>query len=274
MKKVWKFILTNVDALIAILISLLATIFGAFGENQILLLAGISATLAIIAAGLIRDRSDREALARKIAELKSSLPDHASASAFFSPKVDYATRLGQATQIDLCGVTLTTTIDKNYSILRERVESGAHIRVLLIDPNPPSQALNASVQRSDNPQFDTEYYQLRWKTTITDLTNLHRHLDKLKSEKKTSKIGSLSVRLLPYAPSFKIISFDSRKKTGTVYIEIYPHKKVTSMIPIFEVTRVDDKEWHGYFLDQFKLMWDSATPWEPNILSQTVAAEK
>jgi hypothetical protein len=272
MKKVWKFILANLDTLIAILISLLAAIMGAFGENQLLLLAGISATLTVIAVGLIRDRANRESLAEQIAELKRCLPNHTLASEFFNPKYDATPHFQDAKQIDLCGVTLTNTMNKNFTVFRELLEAGTSLREMIIDPTPPSVALEMSAQRSDNPK-DTAYYQRRWESAISDLLYLHQYVEKLRLDKKPSKIGTLSVRLLPYAPSIQIISLDTRKKNGSLYIEIYPSKMATKMTPIFEVTNADDKKWYDFFVDQYEQMWKTATPWDPASLLPKVVSQ-
>lgn len=273
MKKAWKFTLANLDTLIAILISLLAAIMGAFGENQLLLLAGISATLAVIAVGLIRDRANRESLAEQIAELKRCLPNHTLASEFFYSNYDATPHFQEAKQIDLCGVTLTNTMNKNLTVFYDLLKMGTNLRVMIIDPAPPSVALEMTAQRSDDPK-DTAYYQRRWESAISELLKLYRFVEELRLEKKNAKVGSLSVRLLPYAPSIQIISLDAKKKHGRLFIEIYPSKMATKMTPIFEVTHADDKEWFNFFIEQFEQMWKNATPWEPMTLFPKVMPQK
>lgn len=261
MEKAWKFILTNFDTLVAILISILATAIGIFGGSQFLLLAGIAATLAILAIGLIRDRMHREALREQIAELKMSLPDRPSAVSFFRTRPDFLAFIQKASQIDLCGVTLTNTINMQSSVLRERLESGAKIRVLLIDPE--SQAIEMSAQRSEDPK-DTAYYHRRLESSLSDLAYLHKHVEGLKqNRKRAAKPGTLSVRLLSYAPSFGMTSLDPQKKQGILYVELFPHKLGHKMAPKFELTSGNDKKWYAYFLEQFEQMWESARPWSP-----------
>ncbi len=261
MEKYWKFILTNFDSLLAILISIIATAIGVFGGSQFLLLAGIAATLAILAGGLIRDRLNRETLGEEIAELKMSLPTHPSAVAFFRTRPDFLAMLQSAAQIDLCGVTLTNTINMQFSVLRERLEAGAKIRILLIDPQ--SQAIEMSAQRSINPK-DTAYYRRRLESSLSDLTYLYNSNEDMKQiRKRLSKVGTLSVRMLSYAPSFGMTSLDPDKKQGVVYVEIFPHKHGNKSAPKFELTLNNDKKWYTYFLEQFEEMWEAATPWDP-----------
>jgi len=272
MKRIWKFFLANIDTLIAILISILAAAVGVFGGNQSFLLAGIAATLAILAVGLIRDRQNREILGEQISELRGNLPDRPSAKAFFRTIPDLGAYFKQATQIDLCGVTLTSTINKNFPMLRERLEAGARIRILLIDPT--SHAIEMSAQRSDNP-IDFEYYRRRLEGAFTDLAYLHKHYEDVRQTlKNPSKLGSLSVRLISYAPSFGITSLDFKKKEGIIFIEIYPHKFGYNTPPTFHLMHEQDKEWYTYFGDQFEQMWAAAKPWEAGLYLQKIPFEK
>ena len=208
MKKLWSFLGSNFDTLIAIIVSIVAAIYGIFSGDQLPLLAGIATALGILSFGLIRDRLNREVLAKQIAELKRSLPDRPSAMAFFRPLRDYDASLKSASQIDLCGVTLTNTISTHFPTLRMRIEAGAHLRILVIDPE--SSAIEMTSERSANPK-DTMYYRRRLESAFTDLTYLQKFLDDIKKKnKKKSEVGNLSVRLLSYAPSFGIASLNSK----------------------------------------------------------------
>jgi hypothetical protein len=272
MEKTWKFLLNNFDTLVAILISILATAIGIFGGSQFLLLAGISATLAILSVGLIRDRMHREVLGGQIAELKMSLPDRPSAVAFFRTRPEFLSFIQTATHIDMCGVTLTNTINMQFSALRERLEAGAKIRILLIDPE--SQAIDMSAQRSINPK-DTEYYRRRLESSLSDLTYLYKFNEDIKQiRKRASRAGSLSVRLLSYAPSFGMTSLDAEKKQGILYVEIFPHKLGYKTAPKFELTSNNDKKWYSYFLEQYEQMWDAAKLWDPKLNLQKLKLEE
>jgi hypothetical protein len=259
--KFWKFILTNIDSLIAILISVVATAVGIFGESQFLLLSGIAATLAILAVGLIRDRLNREALGEQIAELKMSLPDRPSAVSFFRTRPDFLSMLQSANKIDLCGVTLTNTINMQFSVLRERLEAGAKIRILLIEPD--SKAIEMSAERSINAR-DIAYYRRRLESSLSDLEYLYKSNEDIKwIHKKPSKKGMLAVRFLSYAPSFGMTCLDGDTKQGVLYVEIFPHKQGYKTAPKFELTVGNDKKWYAYFLEQFEQMWEAAKPWDP-----------
>jgi hypothetical protein len=194
-------------------------------------------------------------------ELKRNLPERPSAVSFFRPLQNLDSRFKTAEYIDLCGVTLTNTINARFTILRERLQAGAQLRFLII--NPESQAINMSSQRSINPK-DTAYYQRRLESTFADLTYLYKFCEDMKgSQKKGSRFGSISVKMFSYAPSFAIISLDAKSKQGIVQVELYTHKFGFKTPPFFTLTPENDKEWYTYFIDQFEQMWKTSEPWNP-----------
>jgi hypothetical protein len=172
MKKTWEFVVDYYDTFIALGVSAIAGYFGVRNNNSLLLLGAISATLAILSGSIIRDRKDRKELKQQITELKRSLPDRPSALSFFRKTPDLAPFLQQAHQIDLCGVTLTNTLNRQFAILRERLDAGGTIRLLIIDP--ASHAIEMSAQRSASPK-DTEYYRRRSESALSDITYLIKY---------------------------------------------------------------------------------------------------
>jgi hypothetical protein len=272
MKRFWEFTATNIDTLAAIAVSILAAVYGVFGGSQTYLLAGIAGTLAVLAFSLIRDRKSRETLEKQITELRGQLPEHPSASAFFRKPPDLAPFIQQAIQIDLCGVTLTSTINKQSAMLRKHLENGGRLRVLLIDPE--SQAIEMTAQRSVSVK-DTDYYSRRLESTLVDIAYLIKYTRPAKPARaKSARSGSISVRLMSYAPSFGMYSFDPRRKNGIIFVEVYPHKYGFQLSPTFELTPENDKDWYRYFADQFEEMWKEAADWDPKPFLKKIASRK
>lgn len=266
--KIWKFIIANLDTGVALLVSAVATTFGIVQKNQDLLLAGVAITLTFLAISLIRDRLNRETLNEQIGELRRSLPNRPSAVSFFRPVGDFDSGIKSAMNIDLCGVTLTNTISTRFAILRDRLQSGAKLRFLIVDPE--SEAINMSAYRSINPK-DTMYYQRRLESTFADLTYLYKFNEDLKKiKKKGGNAGEVSVKMLSYAPSFGITSVDPNSKQGIVRVEIYPHKFGFKTPPSFMLTLENDKEWYSYFIEQFEQMWKTSEPWDPSTYVQKI----
>ena len=269
--KVLKFLLVNLDAVVAFLVSIFATTYGVLHKNQVLLLGGIALTLTFLAIGLIRDRLSREDLGKQLASLQRNLPDRPSALSFFRKTPDLAPFIQQANQIDLCGVTLTNTLNRQFALLRERLDAGGSIRLLVIDPT--SHAIEMSAQRSASPK-DTEYYRRRLESALSDITYLIKYNnDRRQIKGRNLKSGNISLKLLSYAPSYGICSFDKKKNYGRVFIEIYPHKFGFKVPPTFELNLENDGEWYRYFVDQFEQMWEAASHWDPTDYLQKIPFE-
>ena len=78
MQRQWAFIKSNFDTLVALIISILAAVYGIFSGDQLPLLAGMATTLGILAVGLIRDRHNREILANHISRLEHAVTELSS----------------------------------------------------------------------------------------------------------------------------------------------------------------------------------------------------
>jgi hypothetical protein len=196
---------------------------------------------------------------RSLALLESRFTDRASAMAFFQKPPTLDNYISGAHQIDLCGVTLTSTINKQFSNIREALRAGANIRILIVDPD--SLGLQMSAARSEEPD-DVDYFRRKLSATIRDLEYLQKSWLGYKADQKL-RPGNFAVRLITFAPSFGIISFDATRHNGTVFIEVYSHRIGYDTPPTFDLTFHRDGEWYKYFNEQFEQMWADAKTWEP-----------
>jgi hypothetical protein len=232
------------------------------------LLTAILGVLALLATSEIVERYRKlngieKAVNRSLSFLESRFTDRPSAIAFFQKPPSLDPYIQSANQIDLCGVTLTSTVNKQFGNLRERLQMGAKIRILVIDPG--STALKMTAERSTSPD-DTDYYRVRLDATLREIAYLFKSWEEFKAlQGGSSEAGNLSVRLLSYAPSFGVISFDANQDNGIVFVEIYPHKFGFKSPPTFDLMPKRDGNWHKYFVDQFDEMWNVAKPWQPQI---------
>jgi hypothetical protein len=191
------------------------------------------------------------------------LSERPSARDFFvkAPALDDYVR--SATQIDMCGVTLTSAVNKQFGNLRERLAQGATLRLLIVDPD--SLALEMSAERSEVPE-DVGYYLKRLEATLKDLSYLDRGgfgSEQQDMQRAGMNRGSFAVRLLPYAPSFGIYRFQTAAGKSDIILELYPHGAGYVSPPIFALTPERDGVWYDYFAKQFDDMWQRAKPWEP-----------
>jgi hypothetical protein len=205
---------------------------------------------------LLEDWNVSERIEGLIATLKST--EHPSASSFFRKAPTLDSHVQSATRIDMCGVTLASTLSKQLSNLRDQLLQGAEIRLLVVDSE--SDAPTMATLRSE--MSNMEYYHKRLAVTSDHLDYLFEHWQSTQENTDVQK-GHLAVRFLPYAPSFGILGFDTERSTGKVFVEIYPHRTGFGSPPAFDLTPQKDGEWYTYFVNQFEAMWKAAKPWPP-----------
>ncbi len=254
------------------IIASLAVIFGLVGINyttdtwqSILLnlsteLLGVVVVFFLVNYFLIGDDWDLSERVQRLVN-RLELSDRPSATLFFQKPPTIDSYVQSAEQIDLCGVSLTSTINKQFSTLRERLQEGCNVRLIVIDP-ANSQAVEMSGLRSE--ARDTDYFHRKLAATFEDIQYLHKSWEEYKTHAPETT-GKLAIRLLPYAPSFGLKAFDTHQPQGMVFVEAYPHK-TASKVPHFELTQQRDGAWYQYFVDQFAKMWRDSTPWKPGTL--------
>lgn len=186
------------------------------------------------------DKVDR--LVNKLENQQQVLASH-----FFHKAPDMETLIKEADSIDLCGVALGSTIDTNLSFIRDRVRSGASVRILIIENTDEN--LFISAQRSEG--IDTEYYK---KKILSTFHNLNYLKESTTGSPDSNNTGKLQIRLLPYPPSFGLKLFEEEDK-GVCVVEIYPHHVGWGSPPNFTLGKETDSDWYVYFRQQYEAMW-------------------
>ncbi len=229
------------------------------------LITGVLAVLALLATSEIIERYRKLANIEKLSIqavtlLEGQLADRPSAIAFFEKMPALDPLVQSSKSIDLCGFSLTSTINKQFSNLRERLKDGAHIRVLISEPE--SSATQMASLRSEDPD-EGIYFNKRLAATIQDIEYLHKTWMEYQPSGKSTK-GVLEVRLLPYAPSFSVLVFNRNQPQGKVIVELYAHKTFMETA-VFTLNSQKDGNWYEYFVSQFEVMWKEAKKWEPKL---------
>ena len=232
------------------------------------LIAAVLTILGLLAVSEIIERYRKLNVIEKanqkiLTMLESRIIERPSALAFFQVSSSLTSLIKGSTTIGLCGLTLTTTINKEFPNLLEKVEQGAQVRILIVDPD--SQALEMSTFRSFDP-MNFDYYRNKMAATLQDIEFLHQRWEASKKDNPTS-LGSFEVRLLNFAPSFSVFIFNATETSGQAIVEIYPHKKGFGAPPVFELTPARDGDWYRYFVSQFEQMWQGAKKWHPKAKS-------
>ena len=261
MKRAWKFLLTNFDTLIAIVVSIFAAIFGAFRGNQTILLTGMATTLGILAFGLIRDRSSRENLSEHIIYLGKLLAEMNSkkvkADNFFVLRAnlpDLSSNMKKTTHtLDMAGTSLLSVGITCQATLRELKESGVKIRLLVSNPD------NQNLQEYLSKRY------LEAATAVEHTNQVRTSLSCLAPLVSPNKRGRyVQIRVTDHVQTFSYIANDVNRNKGLMQVEFYLNKIGMEKNPIFFLTADDDVYWFNEFKKQFEFAWNNAIDIDPN----------
>ncbi len=121
------------------LILLVAVILDLLGFTQGKILLSLSTELrevfvvfALVNYFLIGDDWNLSKRVHKLLN-KLELSEHPSAMLFFQKPPDIKARVQAGSQVNFCGVTLTSTIGKQLSALREQLRAGCPVRIMIIN---------------------------------------------------------------------------------------------------------------------------------------------
>lgn len=260
----------SVVAFLAITLILIALLRGTQNDNLQAILLNLSATFAgtvllfvvvdrVFMIDEISGRASGQQLIDSLRKLHDDLAPQLQSSCFndvcqgAAPTVE---EIRAAKTVDLCGVTLSSTIKRNTSTMFERCMDGAIFRILLLDHKIPANLDNAA-KRSE--LASEEFYARALSGLEQDLTLL---CDRLREKQATAPSGAssdgyLEVRALPILPSYAITSIDAAEQDGRVHIEVYPYRD-SSKCPTFLLSSSGDDEWKQFFRLQFENLWETS----------------
>ncbi len=190
------------------------------------------------------------------ASVQENIIDRPSALRFFEEIPSLDTFIQNAHTIDLLGMSLTTTLNKQLSNIHDALKNDADVRIIVANPSSKSLAIRMSALRSEEPH-NLAYFQKRLASTFEDIKYLKRVFATMPAK------GNFNVRLLEYAPSFSIMAFDAKQSNGVIFVEIYTHVSGYRTQVAFRLTKLRDKEWYSYFENQFDDIWEYSTDWQP-----------
>jgi hypothetical protein len=210
----------------------------------------ILAVLGLLAVSGLWDRNRRLDRIEKLAEEGRDLvlrrvSGKARASDFFLAEPQLAnSTFASAQTIFLSGYSLTRATREYLYILGQRLVAGAHIQIMLLDPDF-LQVLEQASLRSMAATVD--YWRGRVESTQTIIEAIAQ---------TPGNKGKLEIGYLPYTPSFGFVMIDPDDPHGFCFVEIYHHKSVESN-PTFELRAADDPYWHSFFRRQYDILWRS-----------------
>ena len=194
-------------------------------------------TLAVLALVVFGSLNTREA----VNELTDKFEQSTNADGYFwKEKVSVEPLFIQAKHIGFVGASLSRTLRDYSHTLERRLNDGAIVRAILMDP--ASTAPDQAVLRSKS------------------IRNRQFYIDSLRPS--LERIGALSNRsqsvelgLLPYKPAFGMIVIDPDEPNGIIIVEMYPHHS-DSFAPTFELRPNRDPRWYQFFHQQYNILWE------------------
>lgn len=252
MKKIWRFVLNNLDTVLAITLSIIAAVFGIFGILGTALLPAIATTLALLAASIIRDRNARDALRSEIQKLERTLNGlgaKPNADLFFRKSTSESDRnvIAQAhEEIWLIQETGSLLLEQPGR-LRDFIRKGGKVKVILVSVDP--HAVEGLAFR--NPDVKTPNAMALRQSEAASRIEL------LKSDIINAS-GSLEIKRITYPLDLTAVFADPESSDMTkriALIRLVGFKSAFEDKREFSIAFSAEPETYQYFAQQFREMW-------------------
>jgi hypothetical protein len=221
------------------------------------MLQWILIVLALLATTQLLDRFRlMRGLDTKLDKITESSQGQSGASFFFQERIiNLEKRYLEAKSIAINGITLATTSDNFWGTFKQRLNDGAQIRFLIIDPKHPGLvdiAANRFQKHQDPNRLRRE---------------IEHALDNFESLMAVDTSEHLfKVRLIPYVPPYGIRLIDANSPRAEIWVELYTFRDEPE--PTFQLLPHRDGIWFTFFQQQFEIMWNASRPWKPSEESQ------
>jgi len=226
---------------------LIADIFGI--ETSSALFEIVLAALAVLIYGLIDSRHSSERMEHQLEEIGRGVQEQQdkeiTATEFFLTEKPLSNdTFSSANTIFLLGYSLSRTIREHHFVLGQRLVAGAHIRVIILDPEN-----NALLQMAalESIATTTELWRNHLLVTRASINSLAQH---------PNKTGKIEIGYLPYSPSFGMVMIEPYEPQGVSFVDIY-HHKTTAPNATFKLSASKDAFWYNFFREQFEILWQS-----------------
>lgn len=192
--------------------------------------------LAVLAMTVIHVRSNLATLTEKFTPSGQSLFHK-------GPAHDIEACFKNSGDILLSGTSLTRTLRNHLSDIRQFVERGGNLRVLLVDPNAPLS--EAAALRSSHAGFRG--------THATYIESSLRDLQGISSVAP----NAVEIRLSQYPFSFGAILVDADSTNASLHLRYYSYKPPVGEGPYFNLYPSDS--WYEYFRSEVEMIWNDAS---------------
>lgn len=253
----------NIDLYVLLVVAISTSIVSLLGFiPEEYLLPIILSGLALIAVSVLINRHKSEQILESVRHIQNNSEKNIkvfgttdnrilTTKQFFQtrserPPLEF--RLHGAKTVDILGTSLVSLSISHQGNIRELVESGAKVRLLVSNPN------NKALQ---------EFLSLRYLEAET--AEIHKHQVDLALENFRSllnlngKSGNIEVHITDRMQSFSYMGIDTYTPRGNIQIEFYLNKIPLGRNPIFLMNADTDTDWYDEFRKQFEFYWDNSS---------------
>lgn len=227
----------NIDQVVVLAIiacTVIASSFGPVSESAL-----YSLTLAVLAFISIGSLITRYQI-NQINEGRSN----AGAIEFFDKKPnDFRDLMHSFKSADFLGFGLRSTIHDNFYVLKERVEDGAKLRIIIVNPH----AVNMDVVVSMFSRGGAaENFLSDYESIINQISSLAQH---------AVDFQNVRLRVIDFVPAFSLHVFPNRK-VGRLFFETYCFQSQIGQSPRYWVSQSENNNWYSHFASQYEKIWD------------------
>jgi hypothetical protein len=245
-KRLWRLFTNNLDTFTAIILSLVAGVYGIFGGKQTVVLSAIAGTLAVLSYSLIIDRMARSELLKEVQRV-SQKP---SVDALLQDRTSYTPLLqtiSNSKHVYFLGPSLINVFRQSFTyLLDEKLKrQGSTIHVLLLDPESPATAPAAECIAEAIPERVYE-----------DIRSTLRYIEWILTQ--DIRPGIIEARGMSVNPNYSMVLLDPDEPNGKIIIEIIGYKTIIDERPHIELIKSRDSKWYNFFYSQYRKLWDDS----------------
>ena len=195
------------------------------------------AVLALLVCAMLANR-------RRLEDIRGDLVQIAEPGilASFPDELEYD--LKKASDIWLLGVHASSTLGHRYALLKSKLQAGAIIRALVVDPDSPACAM-AAARHPDKPSIARERVLIG--ASLSSLREL-----------KATSLGKLQIRVINDPLPYGGFMLDPEELEGAIYLKRYSFRAGLRPILIY---RPENRHWFDFIKSEINALWDYGTEW-------------
>ena len=256
MKAIWNRFLSdikrgeNIDLYVILILATVVAVLGSiFPQIPLAILSAvILATLGVLAYSTLATR-------RLLSELSQGIALHVPQAR--TPLLDRSTfgsfreSLKGVSTIWLYGPSLVEMLTNHKEDLREKIQHGGHVKVLIFNPSSKNLAILAN------------NLGLRQREIESDIKNaIEKCIDLIQGGLGNGRFEACQTEMIP---GYSLVIFNPSEHNGQMSVEFIGYHTNINERPHVELETARDGRWFTFYRDQFDELWKSATPIDPSI---------